>query len=211
MANIRCPFCPTQGPHRVDCLACDNTGTLKASIAPGASGATVVVELPKRGVFDTSDTGPTVRVDAAFDEAITPRDRPPIRSTSRIVIRSDGSAHGTSVDLLTPDGRGVALRPNAIAFEADADGGRLSLSFPSRDVEFQFGADVHDDVTTLVTPLDDETRCAVCAWPLAESASDGCTRGSCSHRPPPARQYSPERAAREFENVRHGRPQGSES
>lgn len=52
---------------------------------------------------------------------------------------------------------------------------------------------------------DDESRCAVCAWPLAERIEDGCTRGNCSHRPRPERLYAPGRAAREFEQLMKGR------
>lgn len=43
----------------------------------------------------------------------------------------------------------------------------------------------------------DDSRCAVCAWPLAASIEEGCTRGNCSHRPRPERLYAPERAAKE--------------
>lgn len=45
---------------------------------------------------------------------------------------------------------------------------------------------------------DDTSRCAVCAWPLAESRDFGCVRGDCSYRPAaPIIHYSPERARRE--------------
>lgn len=48
------------------------------------------------------------------------------------------------------------------------------------------------------SPFDDDSRCAVCAWPLAESAKEGCVRGNCSERPRPERLYSPTRAALEW-------------
>jgi hypothetical protein len=73
------------------------------------------------------------------------------------------------------------------------------------------------------TAKDDESRCAVCGWPLARdriagvdvpssathhgspkfgtrvppTPADGCIRGNCSMRPRPDRLYAPERAARE--------------
>lgn len=46
--------------------------------------------------------------------------------------------------------------------------------------------------------IDDESRCAVCGWPLAESVVKGCVRGNCSQRPRPDNLYAPERAAREM-------------
>lgn len=46
--------------------------------------------------------------------------------------------------------------------------------------------------------IDDESRCAVCAWPLKASIADGCTRGNCSQRPRAERLYAPARAEREF-------------
>lgn len=45
--------------------------------------------------------------------------------------------------------------------------------------------------------VDEEFRCAVCGWPLAESVERGCVRGNCSHRPRPDRLYAPERAEKE--------------
>jgi hypothetical protein len=47
-------------------------------------------------------------------------------------------------------------------------------------------------------PLKDDSRCAVCAWPLAESAEKGCVRGNCSQRPLPFNVYDLERANREY-------------
>lgn len=41
-------------------------------------------------------------------------------------------------------------------------------------------------------------RCAVCGWPLAESADKGCVRGNCSMRPIPDRIYDPVRANTEY-------------
>jgi hypothetical protein len=64
-------------------------------------------------------------------------------------------------------------------------------------------------------PVDDESRCAVCGWKLAESTpagtlTRGCVRGNCSLRPRPEKLYAPERAARETEAVwggpQHGDP-----
>lgn len=49
--------------------------------------------------------------------------------------------------------------------------------------------------------VDDETRCAVCGWPLAERVDQGCVRGNCSHRPRPANLYAPERAKREADEL----------
>ena len=47
--------------------------------------------------------------------------------------------------------------------------------------------------------VDDESRCAVCGWPLAlpPSTAGTCLRGNCSMRPRPERLYAPERAAKE--------------
>jgi hypothetical protein len=50
-------------------------------------------------------------------------------------------------------------------------------------------------------PQLDDSRCAVCAWPLEDSASKGCTRGNCSQRPRPENLYDPERAKREFHEL----------
>ena len=47
----------------------------------------------------------------------------------------------------------------------------------------------------------DNNRCAVCAWPLAESADKGCVRGNCSMRPFPDRAYEAERANKEYGKV----------
>jgi hypothetical protein len=44
---------------------------------------------------------------------------------------------------------------------------------------------------------DDDSRCAVCGWPLTTDIKDGCVRGNCSQRPRPERLYAPERAAKE--------------
>lgn len=48
--------------------------------------------------------------------------------------------------------------------------------------------------------VDDESRCAICAWPLMtdEGPDLGCVRGNCSMRPFPRRYYSLERAMREY-------------
>lgn len=48
------------------------------------------------------------------------------------------------------------------------------------------------------TTIDDESRCAVCGWTLADSIEKGCVRGNCSMRPPPERLYAPERAEQEY-------------
>lgn len=45
---------------------------------------------------------------------------------------------------------------------------------------------------------DDESRCAICGWPLKAMVSEGCVRGNCSMRPFPEYAYAPERAAREY-------------
>lgn len=50
-------------------------------------------------------------------------------------------------------------------------------------------------------PPKDDSRCAVCAWPLAESAEKGCTRGNCSMRPLPDNIYDAERANREYKTT----------
>jgi hypothetical protein len=52
------------------------------------------------------------------------------------------------------------------------------------------------------------SRCAVCGWPLAERAADGCVRGNCSYRPRPEKLYAPERADREERELalRNGMP-----
>jgi hypothetical protein len=49
-------------------------------------------------------------------------------------------------------------------------------------------------------PLKDDSRCAICAWPLAESPEKGCVRGNCSQRPFPEVFYDLERANREYGN-----------
>ena len=46
--------------------------------------------------------------------------------------------------------------------------------------------------------VDDETRCAVCGWPVVDQTMRGCVRGNCSMRPFPQWFYAPERAAREY-------------
>lgn len=43
-----------------------------------------------------------------------------------------------------------------------------------------------------------DSRCAVCGWPLAKSIDEGCIVGNCSMRPMPKRYYDPERAAKEY-------------
>lgn len=47
-------------------------------------------------------------------------------------------------------------------------------------------------------PVDDETRCAICAGPRVEDARLGCVRGRCSQRPLPDLFYAPVRAAFEY-------------
>lgn len=44
---------------------------------------------------------------------------------------------------------------------------------------------------------DDESRCAVCGWPLEHQPEKGCVRGNCSERPRPTDLYAPERATKE--------------
>jgi len=47
-------------------------------------------------------------------------------------------------------------------------------------------------------PSDAEiARCAVCGWPLAATAKDGCVAGNCAMRPRPRTLYDAERAAAE--------------
>lgn len=53
-------------------------------------------------------------------------------------------------------------------------------------------------------PETDPSRCAVCAWPLVDSAENGCVRGNCSQRPKPERLYDPARAAFEYAELRAG-------
>lgn len=53
-----------------------------------------------------------------------------------------------------------------------------------------------DDHRRLVE--DDDTRCAVCGWTLAERPEQGCVRGNCSQRPLPDRFYAPTRARLEY-------------
>lgn len=53
--------------------------------------------------------------------------------------------------------------------------------------------------TTEITNQREETRCAVCGWPLAESAEKGCVRGNCSMRPIDwTNIYDVDRANREY-------------
>lgn len=54
-------------------------------------------------------------------------------------------------------------------------------------------------------PPDDESRCACCAGPLAESVSEGCVRGNCSQRPLPTKFYAPDRVLREQIELKKGR------
>jgi hypothetical protein len=58
---------------------------------------------------------------------------------------------------------------------------------------------VRTDVARFGGPMttDDDSRCAVCGWPLVMSLEDGCIRGNCSMRPRPERLYAPERAKKE--------------
>lgn len=48
----------------------------------------------------------------------------------------------------------------------------------------------------------DENRCALCGWPLAVNAKDGCVRGNCGYRPEPPltpdHYYDIDRASREY-------------
>ena len=46
-------------------------------------------------------------------------------------------------------------------------------------------------------PADDVSRCAICGWPLAASADEGCVRGNCSLRPAALNLYAPARAVAE--------------
>lgn len=46
-------------------------------------------------------------------------------------------------------------------------------------------------------PVLDPNRCAICGWPLVETADKGCVRGNCSFRPTPIHPYDPARAAAE--------------
>lgn len=47
------------------------------------------------------------------------------------------------------------------------------------------------------TAADDESRCAVCGWPLKATIEDGCVREVCSAGDPPKRKYAPHRFALE--------------
>lgn len=105
------------------------------------------------------------------------------------------------------------------AHEAGVAKGRLDIVRGARDRACQIilGADMtlcqyesareilevgNHEVAKLV---DDESRCAVCQWPIAESVKDGCIRGSCSQRPRPERLYAPARAAAELAALVAGR------
>jgi len=44
----------------------------------------------------------------------------------------------------------------------------------------------------------DNNRCAICGWPLAESASRGCVRGDCLMRPIARLFYDPARVKEEY-------------
>ena len=44
---------------------------------------------------------------------------------------------------------------------------------------------------------DDESRCAVCGWPLKADIDEGCVREVCSAGDPPKRKYAPQRFALE--------------
>ncbi len=48
--------------------------------------------------------------------------------------------------------------------------------------------------------LRDDSRCAICGWPLAETTKAGCVRGNCSMRPFPEYYYDPTRAQREYKS-----------
>lgn len=61
------------------------------------------------------------------------------------------------------------------------------------------------DLTPCYVP-DDSSRCAVCGWPLQESADEGCIRGNCSMRPRPGKLYNIVRA--ETEAAGEGRNDG---
>lgn len=52
---------------------------------------------------------------------------------------------------------------------------------------------------------DDESRCAVCGWPLKATIDEGCVRANCSQRPPPDRKYAPQRFALEQLRFRSAR------
>lgn len=49
-------------------------------------------------------------------------------------------------------------------------------------------------VKPIAGQADDLSRCAICGWPLMETAKEGCVRGNCSMRPYPAHVYAPARA-----------------
>lgn len=57
---------------------------------------------------------------------------------------------------------------------------------------------VRASVAVELAKTDDTSRCAICAWPLAESVDKGCVRGNCSYRTgggtAPQHHYAPERA-----------------
>jgi hypothetical protein len=47
----------------------------------------------------------------------------------------------------------------------------------------------------------DDSRCAVCGWPLAAKVAEGCVRGNCSQRPLPRPFYDNTRAIREYNGL----------
>lgn len=85
------------------------------------------------------------------------------------------------------------------AFLDDTDPRIMATAGPlgaaQADLYIALGLDT--DVAHAKMVADIDSRCAVCGWPLAESADKGCTRGNCSMRPRPEKLYAPERAARE--------------
>lgn len=115
-----------------------------------------------------------------------------------VAIRYDGPAR-----IVSPDGtQAYLVRDGASLDEAGAAAAKAfaeSIRNESKRLE-AWAANIERALH-----VDDESRCAVCGWPLKERVEDGCTRGNCSHRPRPERLYAPERAAREWQALTHGR------
>lgn len=76
------------------------------------------------------------------------------------------------------------------------------------DDPHDIAADIRNDIrakyphpTPVTAAALDDSRCAICGWPLQapppNASTWGCVRGDCSQRPMPERLYDPERAARE--------------
>lgn len=83
--------------------------------------------------------------------------------------------------------------------------GRILLSLGGEDfaLSVERAEEIAEQLTEAVERaraaafVDDDSRCAVCAWPLQPFPQSGCTRGNCAQRPRPDRLYAPERAERE--------------